>query len=254
MEPVAPAPNPFYGVLVVKGIAAVTAVLDAVRCVVDSVEAKKVAGDLGLDFAADAGEVILMYLRLTLSNPYGDPGVIIAGGFERYTKDFSRNKTITQSIAAICYGIVYGTWAYINALELLNGLAEPNTGTAFTPDNGQSKFDSIYGILTHADADRSQWSGTGAQNYSDINRDLIKLVQRTAAADTATAHTVQLQADQVKQLRKEIAEIKIILIGLLVLIMAFLGPLNFLPPKQMRAQWKTRKISENRAGHRAWKR
>lgn len=139
MEPAAPAPNPVYSVLVIKGIAAVTAIMDATRCVYDSVEAKEVSLDAGLDFAADAGEIMLMYLRLQLANPYGEPGVIVPGGFENYTKDFSRNKTITKTIAAICYGIVYGTWALINALEQLNGWGEPDTGNAFTPDCSQSK-------------------------------------------------------------------------------------------------------------------
>ena len=222
---------PGYGVIAIKGIAAVTALMDATRCVYDSVEAKTVPLDAGLDFTADVFEIMLMYLRLELNNPTGNPGVIVPGGFENYTKDFSRNKNITKSIAALCYGIVYGTFTLINALEQLNGWGEPDTGNAFIPDNGQSKFCEVSSILRSADPDPNNWSSDAARNHTDANQDLIALSDRTAAADTATASTLNLQADQVRQLRIELAATKLTLIELLALIMAFLGPLNFMAAK-----------------------
>lgn len=94
------------------------------------------------------------------------------------------------------------------------------------------KFDStIQPLLAYANPDQFIWSGDAAESYTDANQSLMSPVGRTAAADAATAGTVKLQADQVQQLRNELAETKLTLIGLLVLIMTFLGPLNFAAAK-----------------------
>ncbi|MBY0443291.1 MAG: hypothetical protein K2Q25_14325 [Mycobacteriaceae bacterium] len=92
----------------------------------------------------------------------------------------------------------------VEAVLMLNGFGKPKHGTDFQRDSGHFSGH-IADLLSGASA--TAWDGDGAEKYTRRNADQSTHVQWMAAADDAVAAALRHQADEVEEVRLELAGI-----------------------------------------------
>lgn len=186
-----------YAALGLRGLEALASLGQVGRCIFDSVEAKELTKDAGMDLAADIAELGFLYQNLEKPSQ----NTVRPGGSDIET----------------CISIVYGTLTLFTVLELLNGWGLENCGNEFC--DGQLKFDDIYKILQDAAPDYVKWSGSGAYAYDELNRKLSALIVTVENSDQQVAAILRRQADQVQEGRERLAGTVLTLNGLLLLLL-----------------------------------
>lgn len=203
-----------YAVLGIRGCAALTGLMDIIRCVYNfeaagassfSFGSTKITDDAAMDIFADYAELTILY------NGVGEnaqaSGVVGAG----------------LTAADRCFAIISATLTLIAGLESLSGWGPINEGSEFTL--GRSRLGSIDAILAKGDA---SWLGGGAHAYGELSQKLAALAGEMEAADEHLAIVVQRQAGQVRQVREELAATKSALVGLFLLVMNMVWYNNYI--------------------------
>lgn len=195
-----------YAVLGVQGSAALMSLADIARCAYNSGKGNDITDDAYMDIVSDWAELMVLYGRVD-KHPGG------AG-----------NADGSLTSAEQCFSIVYFTMALITSLEFLNGWGPVHTGDEFT--TGQSKLGNIDDILTPAGVRYGAWLGSGVDTYHELRQQLSALVDAVQVADQQAARIVHRQADQVQQVREELAATKLSLVGLFLFVAAIVWYYN----------------------------
>ncbi|MBY0441973.1 MAG: hypothetical protein K2Q25_07535 [Mycobacteriaceae bacterium] len=182
--------------------AASVSLADITRCVYTSREAEKITLDRGIDIGADLAELGFLALGLSTKNT-------------QMTGRFFGIKADTNAVEW-CWFTTYLVLDIFTSLELLNGCGEVNRGEEFL--KVKSKFDNILGILIGAYPQEEKWSGDAAEAYAKGNEKMQDLAGEVAAADAELARLVQRQSGQVQLAHDQMAEAKLVIYGLLLII------------------------------------
>ena len=191
----------------------VTELAEIVRGVVNSATAGTVTEDAGMDMGHAVFELLAIYYNFELDHILVDAAPATGAGW-----------VLSKVWVKRCFSIVFWLLVLFTALEYLNGVAEPDEGKDFI--EGRHHFEGISATLLKAKA--GEWSGEGAKAYNEKNEKLYGLVEIMGDADRQIATIVRRQAEQVQNLREELASILgslVVLLLAIALYMKFSGSL-----------------------------